>query len=86
MIMPALPCLLAFAAGAMNYVVVEELIPETQEGKHSNMGPIGFALGFLLMMSFSVNAGAVGWTLSNTVAYLSGYSAGLETGKLHAGG
>ena len=53
-IMPLLPYFLAFAAGAMMYVVVEELIPETQEGRHSNMGTIGFAFGFMLMMAFVV--------------------------------
>lgn len=47
---PVLPWLLSFAAGAMIYVVVEELIPEASEGKHSNIGTIGFALGFVLMM------------------------------------
>lgn len=56
-ILPALPYLLAFAAGAMMYVVVEELIPETQNGKHSNMGTVGFAVGFLLMMSLDVLLG-----------------------------
>lgn len=56
-IVPVLPYLLAFAAGAMIYVVVEELIPETQEGKHSNMGTIGFAIGFLLMMILDVMLG-----------------------------
>lgn len=56
-ILPVLPYLLAFAAGAMMYVVVEELIPETQEGKHSNMGTIGFAIGFLLMMTLDVVLG-----------------------------
>lgn len=56
-ILPILPYLLAFAAGAMLYVVVEELIPETQEGEHSNMGTIGFAIGFLLMMSLDVILG-----------------------------
>lgn len=56
-ILPILPYLLAFAAGAMMYVVVEELIPETQEGKHSNMGTIGFALGFMLMMVLDVLLG-----------------------------
>ena len=45
-----MPILLAFAAGAMLYVVVEELIPSSQKGKHSNIGTIGFALGFILMM------------------------------------
>lgn len=49
-VIPVLPYLLSFAAGSMMYVVVEELIPETQEGRHSNMGTIGFAIGFLLMM------------------------------------
>ena len=56
-VVPVLPYLLAFAAGAMMYVVVEELIPETQKGKHSNMGTIGFAFGFLLMMSLDVLLG-----------------------------
>ena len=46
----AMPILLAFAAGAMLYVVVEELIPSSQKGKHSNIGTIGFAAGFMLMM------------------------------------
>lgn len=49
-ILPLLPYVLAFSAGAMMYVVVEELIPQTQEGEHSNLGTIGFALGFVLMM------------------------------------
>lgn len=57
MVIPILPYLLAFAAGAMMYVVVEELIPETQQGKHSNMGTIGFAAGFLLMMTLDVLLG-----------------------------
>lgn len=56
-IIPALPYLLAFAAGAMLYVVVEELIPETQEGRHSNLGTIGFAAGFVLMMILDVVLG-----------------------------
>ena len=56
-VVPILPYLLAFAAGAMIYVVVEELIPETQEGEHSNMGTIGFAIGFLLMMALDVLLG-----------------------------
>lgn len=50
-IVPALPYLLSFAAGAMLYVVVEELIPESAEGRHSNVGTIAFAIGFVLMMS-----------------------------------
>lgn len=54
---PALPYLLAFAAGAMIYVVVEELIPESSEGEHSNVGTIGFALGFVLMMVLDVALG-----------------------------
>ncbi len=53
----ALPYLLAFAAGAMMYVVVEELIPETAEGTHTNLSTIGFALGFVLMMVMDVVLG-----------------------------
>lgn len=56
-ILPLLPYLLAFAAGSMMYVVVEELIPETQEGEHSNIGTIGFAVGFALMMVLDVVLG-----------------------------
>ena len=56
-IIPALPYLLSFAAGAMMYVVVEELIPETAEGKHSNLGVIGFAMGFIIMMILDVALG-----------------------------
>ena len=56
-VVPVLPYLLAFAAGAMMYVVVEELIPEPQEGTHSNMGTIGFAVGFMLMMALDVLLG-----------------------------
>ncbi len=56
-VLPILPYLLAFAAGAMMYVVVEELIPETQEGKHSNIGTIGFTVGFILMMALDVILG-----------------------------
>lgn len=52
-----LPGLLAFAAGAMLYVVVEELIPESSEGEHSNLGTIGFAIGFVLMMVLDVVLG-----------------------------
>ncbi len=52
-----LPCSLAFAAGAMMYVVVEELIPEMSEGKHSNSGTIFFSLGFVLMMILDVALG-----------------------------
>ena len=56
-ITPILPYLLSFAAGAMVYVVVEELIPEASQGKHSNIGTIGFALGFTLMMVLDVVLG-----------------------------
>ena len=54
---PALPYLLAFAAGAMFYVVIEELIPEASSGKHSNLSTIGFAIGFVLMMRSENAAG-----------------------------
>ena len=54
---PVLPYLLAFAAGAMVYVVVEELIPESQSGQHSNVATIGVALGFALMMVLDVALG-----------------------------
>lgn len=56
-ILPTFPYLLAFGAGAMMYVVVEELIPESAEGKHSNLGTIGFAIGFVLMMILDVILG-----------------------------
>lgn len=56
-IVPVLPYLLSFAAGAMVYVVVEELIPESAEGEHSNVGTIGFAVGFLIMMTLDVLLG-----------------------------
>ena len=51
---PVLPYLLSFAAGAMIYVVVEELIPESNSGAHSNIATIGFALGFALMMVLDI--------------------------------
>ena len=56
-IVPALPYLLSFAAGAMLYVVVEELIPEMSQGKHSNVGTVFFALGFGIMMVLDVALG-----------------------------
>ena len=56
-VVPVMPYLLSFAAGAMMYVVVEELIPEMSEGKHSNLGTIAFSLGFVLMMILDVTLG-----------------------------
>lgn len=56
-IVPILPYVLAFAAGAMIYVVVEELIPESQDGEHSNIGIIGVAIGFVVMMILDVALG-----------------------------
>ena len=56
-ILPILPYLLAFAAGAMVYVVVEELIPESQMGDHSNIGTIGVGIGFVIMMILDVALG-----------------------------
>ena len=57
LILPALPYLLSFAAGAMMYVVIEELIPEMSVGKHSDIGTIFFAMGFTLMMAPDVALG-----------------------------
>ncbi len=57
LIIPALPYLLSFAAGAMLYVVVEELIPEMSQGRHSNAGTVFFAVGFSLMMVLDVALG-----------------------------
>lgn len=57
LVLPILPYFLSFAAGAMIYVVVEELIPESQSGEHSNIGTIGVALGFVLMMILDVALG-----------------------------
>ena len=56
-IVPVLPYLLSFAAGAMIYVVVEELIPESAQGSHSNIGTIGFGIGFIIMMILDVALG-----------------------------
>ena len=57
LVVPAMPYLLSFAAGAMLYVVVEEMIPEMSEGKHSNIGVVFFAVGFSLMMALDVALG-----------------------------
>ena len=57
LVVPALPYLLSFAAGAMLYVVVEALIPEMSQGGHSNVGTLAFALGFTLMMALDVALG-----------------------------
>ena len=57
LVIPAMPYLLSFAAGAMLYVVVEELIPEMSEGRHSNIGVVFFAVGFSLMMALDVALG-----------------------------
>ncbi len=57
LILPWFPYLLAFGAGAMMFVVVEELLPMTAQGRHSNLGTIGFAAGFVLMMVLDVILG-----------------------------
>ncbi len=57
LVVPALPYLLSFAAGAMLYVVVEELVPEISQGKHSNLGTLFFAVGFSVMMILDVALG-----------------------------
>lgn len=57
LVVPLLPYLLSFAAGAMIYVVVEELIPEAQTGEHSNISTVGVAIGFVLMMILDVALG-----------------------------
>ena len=54
---PILPYLLSFSAGAMLYVVVEDLIPEMSQGKHSNIGTVFFAVGFSIMMVLDVALG-----------------------------
>ena len=57
LILPALPYLLSFAAGAMLYVVIEEMIPEMSQGKHLNIGTLFFAVGFSIMMMLDVALG-----------------------------
>lgn len=57
MVVPILPYLLSFASGAMIYVVVEELIPESQSGEHSNIGTIGVGIGFVIMMVLDIALG-----------------------------
>ena len=57
LLLPALPYLLSFAAGAMVYVVVEELIPEASAGEHSNLGTLFFAAGFTIMLALDVALG-----------------------------
>ena len=57
LIIPSMPYLLSFAAGAMIYVVVEELIPEMSQGEHSNIGTVFFAVGFTVMMMLDVAIG-----------------------------
>jgi len=57
LILPAMPYLLSFAAGAMLYVVVEELIPDMAQGRHSHVGVLMFTLGFSLMMALDVALG-----------------------------
>ena len=57
LIIPSMPYLLSFAAGAMIYVVVEELIPEMSQGEHSNIGTVFFAVGFTVMMMLDVALG-----------------------------
>lgn len=59
-VVPVLPYLLSFAAGAMMYVVVEKLIPESQSGEHTNIGTVGVVIGFVIMMILDV---ALGWNV-----------------------
>ena len=68
-VVPALPYLLSFAAGAMLYVVVEELIPEMSQGQHSNVGTVFFAVGFSVMMVLDVGTGVTAGGLENEISF-----------------
>ena len=68
-VVPALPYLLSFAAGAMLYVVVEELIPEMSQGQHSNVGTVFFAVGFSVMMVLDVALGVMVGGLENEIYF-----------------
>ena len=69
LIIPALPYLLSFAAGAMMYVVVEELIPEMSQGQHSNVGTVFFAVGFSVMMVLDVALGVTVGALEGEISF-----------------
>ena len=68
-VVPALPYLLSFAAGAMLYVVVEELIPEMSQGQHSNVGTMFFAVGFSVMMVLDVALGGRFWGAESKISF-----------------
>ena len=68
-VVPALPYLLSFAAGAMLYVVVEELIPEMSQGQHSNVGTVFFAVGFSVMMVLDVALGVTVGALEGEISF-----------------
>ena len=68
-VVPALPYLLSFAAGAMLYVVVEELIPEMLQGQHSNVGTVFFAVGFSVMMVLDVALGVTVGALEGEISF-----------------
>ena len=69
LVIPALPYLLSFAAGAMLYVVVEELIPEMSQGRHSNLGTVFFAVGFSVMMVLDVALGVTVGALEGEISF-----------------
>ena len=75
LVIPALPYFLSFAAGAMLYVVVEELIPEMSQGRHSNLGTVFFAVGFSVMMVLAVTLHNIPEGMAVGVVY-AGYLAG----------